>query len=170
MNIPVFDWMHMVETLIATLAGAGVAAYCAWWLPRKFGRRLSERQEQERALRQIIISKTDVELLEYVKCLSYIELTFSRHKNVLDAWRILNKAYNNPEENNGSYLDEKRDELVREIARVLNYSDEAISQLLGRGVYHPIWLKHQQEVNILDVEMKHKAYSKTKNESKDLKQ
>lgn len=167
MDMPAFDWMHIVETLIATLAGAGVTAYCAWWLPRRFGKGLSERQEQERVLRQIIISKTDVELLEYVKCLSYIELTFSKHKKVLDAWRTLSKWYDQPEPNNTNSLEEKRDNLIREIAKALDYSNEAISQLLGRKVYRPLWLQRQQEVDFLDVEMKRKAYSEAQNKSKD---
>lgn len=168
MFMPTFDWTHVIETLIGTLSGAVIATFFAWLLPRKFGKRLSERQEQEKVLRQIIISKTDVDLLEYVKCLSYIELTFSKHKNVLDAWRILSKWYNNPEHNNGNALEEKRDNLIREIAKVLGYSDEAISQLLGREMYRPVWLRHQQDVSLLEVEIKHREYSnKAQNKSEE---
>ena len=144
--MPTFDWTHVIETLIGTLSGAVIAAFFAWWLPRKFGKRLSERQEQERILRQIIISKTDIERLEYVKCLSYIELTFSKHKDVLDAWRILSRLYENPEPNNENYLEEKRSDLIRAIAKVLGYDNEVISQLLGRRVYKPIWLQQEQQI------------------------
>ena len=144
MLMPTFDWTHVIETLIGTLSGAVIAAFFAWWLPRKFGKRLSERQEQENILRQILISKTNMERHEYIKCLSYIELAFSKNTNVLDAWRLLYKTYNNTERYNKNYFNEKRDNLIREIAKVLGYNNETISQLIGRDAYCPEWLRREQ--------------------------
>ena len=80
---------------------------------------------------------------EYIKCLSYIELAFSKNTNVLDAWRLLYKAYNNSEQHNKNYFNEKRDNLIREIAKVLGYNNETISQLIGRDAYCPKWLKRE---------------------------
>lgn len=156
------DWIQLGFTAIITFGGA----YFAWWFPRNSGRRLAEREEQEKILRQILISKTQIDLDEYVRCLSYIELAFANHKGVLDAWRLLNRAYNTPRENS-NYQEEKRDNLIREIGKVLGYSDEAISQLLGREVYRPVWLQRQQEVDLLDVKKKHEAYSEAQNKSEE---
>ena len=69
-------------TIVTIVLIGVIAAFFAWWLPRKFGKRLSERQEQENILRQILISKTNMERHEYIKCLSYIELAFSKNNSV----------------------------------------------------------------------------------------
>lgn len=150
--------MAWVQIFVA-LIGPILSAIVAWKISSMFGCRLYERHEKERILRQILISKVDIDWCEYVKCLSYIELAFSEDKNVLDAWRLLLRAYNSTEINS-LYLEEKRDNLIRAIAKTLRYSDEAVSQLIGRASYIPKWLKDRQEVDNAEVAAKLKQLCK----------
>ena len=140
------EWIQIFVALVGPI----LSAIVAWKISSMFGCRLYERHEKERILRQILISKTDIDWVEYVKCLSYIELTFANDKHVLDAWRLLLRAYNSKEINN-LYLEEKRDNLIRAIAKSLKYSDEAVSQIIGRVSYVPRCLKDRQEIENAEV-------------------
>ena len=144
------DMMHIVVQLLIGIVPPIVSAFVAWKVSELFGKHLSKRQEREHILRQVLISRAEIELHEYVRTLSYIELAFSRDKAVLDAWRVLNRAYNTYGVAD-VYLDEKRDVLIREMAKALGYGDDTVSQLLGHQAYKPRWLANEIKAHRIEV-------------------
>lgn len=147
--------MEWLGVLSASLCSSITSAFLTWEVAVCFGKRLLNWQEREHILRQVLISKADIELQGYIKILTYIELAFTKDKNVLDAWRVLCKVCNTPN-GVGVYYDGNRDILIREISRLLGCREDTVSQFLGRQSYMPRGLSDKNEVDRLIIIRKHK--------------
>ncbi len=136
----------MINTIINIFAVI-LSPVFAVWVGRVLQNRSEKRKDKMNVFRSIVSSRIYGWTVDSVNALNLIEIVFYKDKSVCNQWRKYYEALNvKPpisDEQNRKMLFEQN-ELIRVMGKSMNYSDDAIAQII-RTPYIPVAMSHQMQ-------------------------
>ena len=132
-----------IVNIIAVL----IAPIIAVWIGQALLYRTEKRKDKMSIFRSLVSSRVYGWTVDSVNALNLIELVFYKEKSVCQQWRKYYETLNiktPADEMQLRKMQFEQDELIRTMGRSLNYSDDAIAQII-RTPYMPIGMSNQMQ-------------------------